>query len=325
MEYRTLGTSDLKLSAIGLGGNVFGPPRLDLQTSIRNIHFAQDQGINFIDTAAIYGQGDSEAFIGAAIQARREQFIIATKFHLMKLADGESVRQRIRSHCEASLTRLRTDRIDLLQIHFVTPGIPQEEILRALDDLVKEGKVRYLGTCNYSSWRMRDTLHLSTALALEKFVSCQNQYSLLHRHVELETLPFCREFNFGFLPYFPLAGGFLSGKYQPGHPAPEGSRGAKGSPIIRISRTEKNEALLARLSTFAQDHGHSMLELAIAWLLAEPAVTSVIAGTSNLEQIAQNVAAQSWRLSAEQKKQVDAIAAWDGTGENIELDPATFM
>lgn len=325
MEYRTLGTSDLELSAIGLGGNVFGPPRLDLQTSIRNIHFAQDQGINFIDTAAIYGQGDSEAFIGTAIQGRREQFIIATKFHLMKLADGESARQRIRSHCETSLARLRTDRIDLLQIHFVAPGIPQEDILRALDDLVKEGKVRYLGTCNYSSWRMRDTLHLSTTLALENFVSCQNQYSLLHRHVELETLPFCREFNFGFLPYFPLAGGFLSGKYQPGQPAPEGSRGARGSPIIRISRTEKNETLLARLSTFARDHGHSVLELAIAWLLAEPAVTSVIAGTSNLEQIAQNVAAQSWRLSAEEKKQVDALAAWDGTGENIELDPATFM
>ncbi len=325
MEYRTLGTSDLKLSAIGLGGNVFGPPRLDRQTSIRNIHFAQDQGINFIDTAAIYGQGESEAFIGAAIEDRREQFIIATKFHLMKLADGESARQRIRSHCETSLTRLRTDRIDLFQIHFVTPGVPQEEIMRALDDLVKAGKVRYLGSCNYSSWRMRDTLHISTALGLEKFVSCQNQYSLLHRHVELETLPFCRAFKFGFLPYFPLAGGFLSGKYQPGQPAPDNSRGARGSPIIRISRTEKNEALLARLRTFAEDHGHSVLELAIAWLLAEPAVTSVIAGTSNPQQIAQNVAAQSWRLSAEQKKQVDALAAWDGTNTHIELDPATFM
>ncbi len=325
MEYRTLGTSDLKLSAIGLGGNVFGPPRLDRQTSIRNIHFAQDQGINFIDTAAIYGQGESEAFIGAAIQDRREQFIIATKFHLMKLADGESAQQRIRSQCEASLTKLRTDRIDLFQIHFVTPGIPQEDIMRVLDDLVKEGKVRYLGTCNYSSWRMRDTLHISTALGVEKFVSCQNQYSLLHRHAELETLPFCREFNFGFLPYFPLAGGFLSGKYRPGQPAPEDSRGARGSPIIRISRTEKNEALLAELSMFAQDHGHSVLELAIAWLLAEAAVTSVIAGTSNPQQIAQNVTAQSWRLSPDQKKQVDAIAAWDGSGKNIELDPATFM
>ena len=325
MEYRRLGDSDLSLSAIGLGGNVFGPPRLDEKTSVRNIHHAQELGINFIDTAAIYGQGHSESFVGAATHDRRDRFVIATKFHLMKLADGETPRQRIRTHCETSLKKLRTEYIDLLQIHFVTPGIPQEEILRALDELAREGKVRYLGACNYSGWRMRDTLHISEQRNLAQFVSCQNHYNLLRRHVELETLPFCREFNFGFLPYFPLSGGFLSGKYQPGQPAPEGTRGAAGSPVIKNSRTERNEALLDKLTGFAKQRGHTVLELAIAWLLAEPAVTSVIAGTSSQEQIEQNVAAEAWRLSSEEKAEVDAIAAWDGTGEDIELDPASYL
>lgn len=325
MEYRTLGTSDLTISAVGLGGNVFGPPRLDEQTSIKNIHYAQELGVNFIDTAAIYGQGHSETFVGSATHDRRDKFVLATKFHLLKLGAGETPQARIRAHCETSLKKLRTDYIDLLQIHFVTPGIAQQDILQELDKLVEEGKVRYLGACNYSGWRMRDTLHISEQQNLAKFVSCQNHYNLLRRHVELETLPFCQAFNFGFLPYFPLSGGFLSGKYRPGQPAPEGTRGAQGSPIIKNSRTDRNEAVLAKLEAFAKDQGHSVLELAIAWLLSNPIVTSVIAGTSSKEQIAQNVAAESWRLSAEEKTAVDAIAAWDGTGEEIELDPASYM
>jgi aryl-alcohol dehydrogenase-like predicted oxidoreductase len=325
MEYRKLGNSDLNISAIGLGGNVFGPPRLDEAASIRSIHFAQDEGINFIDTAAIYGKGSSETFVGSAIHDRRDKFIIATKFHLLKLADGESAWDRIHSQCETSLTKLRTDYIDLFQIHFATPGIPQQEILLALDDLVKAGKVRYIGTCNYASWRMRDTLQISEAQNLAKFISCQNHYNVLRRHVELETLPFCKEFNFGFLPYFPLSGGFLSGKYQPGEPAPEGTRGAEGSIIINSSRTTRNEALLSELETFAAQRGHSILDLAIAWLLANPLVTSVIAGTSNEQQIAQNIAAEAWRLNPEEKEEIDAIAAWHGTGEDIELDPAAYM
>ena len=200
MEYRTLGQSDLKISEVGLGGNVYGPPRLNEKTSIKNIHFAQDQGINFIDTAAIYGKGSSESFIGSATHDRRDKFIIATKFHLLKLGDGESAWDRIHTHCETSLKKLRTDYIDLLQIHFATPGIPQEEIMLALNDLVTQGKVRYLGACNYAGWRMRDTLDISEKKNLTPFISCQNHYNILRRHVELETLPFCREFGFGFLP-----------------------------------------------------------------------------------------------------------------------------
>lgn len=325
MEYRKLGNSDLHISAIGLGGNVFGPPRLDEAAAIRSIHFAQDQGINFIDTAAIYGKGSSEAFVGSAINDRRDKFIIATKFHLLKLADGDSVWDRINSHCETSLRKLRTDYIDLFQIHFATPGFAQEEILLALDELVKAGKVRYIGACNYASWRMRDALHISEQQNLEKFISCQNHYNVLRRHIELETLPFCQEFNFGLLPYFPLSGGFLTGKYQPGEPAPEGTRGAAGSIIINNSRTSRNEALLTELEIFAKQRGHSILELAIAWLLANPLVTSVIAGTSNEQQIAQNVAAECWHLNPEEKEQIDTIAAWHGTGEDIELDPAAYM
>lgn len=325
MEYRQLGNSALKLSAVGLGGNVFGPPRLDEKTSVKNIHFALDQGVNFIDTAHIYGQTHSETFVGSAIHDRRHRVVIATKFHLLKLAPGESVQDRVQAHCETSLQKLRTDHIDLLQIHFLSPGIPQEEILRALDSLVQAGKVRYLGACNYSSWRLRDTLHISEQHKLAKFVSCQNHYNLLRRHVELETLPFCREFQCGFLPYFPLSGGFLSGKYQPGQPAPEGTRGAAGSPIIKNSRTARNEAVLPKLEAFAKGRGHTVLELAIAWLLAHPEVTSVIAGTSSEQQIAQNLAAETWRLSAAEKAEVDAIAAWDGTGEAIELDPGSYL
>ncbi len=324
MQYRNIGSSDLNVSVVGLGGNVFGAPRLDKATSIANIHHARDLGINFIDTAYFYNKGESEAFVGAALPGIRDDFVIATKFHFFGLKPEQSPEQRIRDHVETSLTRLGIDYIDLLQIHFPDDKVSHEAIMGTLGEVVTAGKVRYIGQCNYASWRHQQANMVARDNHWPEFISAQNQFSLLRRQVEQELLPYCEAFNIGFLPYFPLAGGFLSGKYQPGRAAPAGSRGAADSPVIRTKRTERNEALLADLSAYAGDHGHTVLELAFAWLLAYPQVSSVIAGTMSKQQIDQNVAAGAWQLSAQQKQEVDQIAAWDGSDELVEPTLESF-
>lgn len=318
MEYRNIGRSDLKVSAVGLGGNVFGAPRLDRQASQANISRARELGINFIDTAYLYNNGESEEFVGDALQGRRDEFVIATKFHFFGLDRDESPEARIRNHVETSLRRLKTDRIDLLQIHFPADEIPHDVIMGTLSQMIVTGKVRYIGECNYASWRHLQADEVARENNWAPFVSAQNQFSLLRRQVELELLPFCAEYEVGFLPYFPLAGGFLSGKYRPGEPPPAGSRGAANSPVIRSKRNQRNEEIVARLSAWAGDHGHTVLELAIAWLLAHRQVSSVIAGTMSVQQVEQNAAAAGWKLTPEQKQEVDEIAAWDGTGEGVE-------
>jgi aryl-alcohol dehydrogenase-like predicted oxidoreductase len=227
MEKRQVGRSDLNVSVVGLGGNVFGPPRLDQAATIRNIHRAQDLGINFIDTAAIYGQGNSESYIGNALKDRQSDWIVATKFTLENLGD-ETPAERITRQTEESLKALKRDAIDLLQIHFPRPNVPQELILEVLDKFVAAGKVRFIGACNYSSWRQAEAIHVARAHGLPEFVSSQNHYNLLHRFAELELLRFCSAYDVGFLPYFPLAAGLLTGKYRPGEPAPPGTRGAAG-------------------------------------------------------------------------------------------------
>ena len=317
MEFRQIGKSDLRASVLGLGGNTFGPPRLDLEGSVRNIQRALDLGVNFIDTAVIYGQGMSEPFIGEAIKGRRDEVILATKFHLRE-REGTSVADRIVQHCELSLERLQTDRIDLLQVHFPSPGTPQEEILRPLGDLVASGKVRYLGTSNYSAWRHAEAVQMAHDLGLPELVSTSNHYNLLRRQAELDTLPYCGQRQIGFIPYFPLAGGVLTGKYHPGQPAPEGSRGAVGSPIVTRSRTPENEAIAEALRAYAGGRGHSLLELAIGWLLAHEEVSTVITGTSSPEQVESNVQATEWSLTPEEKAEIDEIAAWDGSDESME-------
>ena len=264
MDYRNIGKSDLRVSVVGLGGNVFGAPRLDEAASRANILRARELGINFIDTASMYNDGQSETFVGAALKGSRNDFVVATKFHFFGLKAGDSVEQSIRQQVDASLQRLQMAHIDLLQIHFPASHVAPEEIMAALNGLIEAGKVRYIGQCNYASWRQLQADEIARQNGWAPFVSAQNQFSLLSRQVEQELLPFCAAYDVEFLPYFPLAGGFLTGKYKPGEAPPASSRGAADSPVIRTKRTQRNEAILAELTTYAADHGHTVLALAFA-------------------------------------------------------------
>ena len=317
MEYRKLGTSDLQVSVIGLGTNNFGNPSriTDHAESARVLHKCLDLGINFIDTADRYGEGQSEVHIGEALlkDGRRKDAIIATKFNLNNL-NGKPVRDRIMESVETSLKKLQTDYIDLYQIHFPVPGLSQEEVLEPLSQLVKDGKVRYIGECNYAGWRHAHADAVSEKKGWPRMVSSQNYYNVFRRQVELELLPFCTEANVGFLPYFPLAGGWLSGKYQPGAAPPQGARRMVG----QLQKDENAHAVLAKLDAFAQERGRTLLDLAFAWLLAHPAVSSVIAGAMNPEQVGANAKAADWRMSVEERDAIDEIAAWDGNGEEVE-------
>lgn len=317
MEKRKVGNSDLDVSVVGLGGNVFGPPRLDQDASNANIHRAQDLGINFIDTAAIYGQGQSETFIGNALKGRRQDWVIATKFTLRDLGDETPV-QRIVRQTNESLQFLQTDYIDLMQIHFPEPSVPPELILETLNAFVKEGKIRYIGECNYASWRHAEAIQVARQNGWPEMVSAQNHYNLVRRHVELEILPFCNNYNVGFIPYFPLGAGVLTGKYRPGEPPPPGTRGAAGSPAVTRARTPHNEVIAETLKTWAGDRGHTLAELAVAWLLSRPMLSSVITGTSSVSQVEANAKSAEWKLTPEEVQEVDEIAKWDGTGEGTE-------
>ena len=318
MDYRQLGTSDLKVSVVGLGGNTFGPPRADQAQATKNINRALELGINFIDTAIGYGEGESERFIGNALKGKREQFVIATKFNLRNRKEGETVHDRVLAQCEESLKKLQTDHIDLYQLHQPDAGVTEEELMEPLAQLVSQGKVRALGESNYGAWRHAVTNAVAERHGWPVMVSSQNHYNILHRHVELEILPYCERFSVGFLPYFPLGGGFLTGKYRPGEAAPPGSRGAEGSGIMAKTRNAKNEAILVKLEGFAGERGHTVLELAFGWLLAHRAVTSVIAGTMTEQQVESNAAAGDWKLTPEEVQQVNQLAAWDGTGESVD-------
>ena len=324
MEHRKLGSSDLEPSVIGIGGYPFGPPLADQAMTTQVLTRAREVGVNYIDTSDIYAQGQSEVQIGVAIEGRRDDFILATKFNLSNLGD-ETPRQRIMRKCDESLTKLKTDHIDLYQIHHVAPEIPAEEILMPLDDLVKAGKIRYVGNCNYSSWRQLEALHMARTNNLSWYVSTQNHYSLVYRHVELEILPFCNAYDTGFIPYFPLAGGFLTGQYRPGQPAPVGTR----SDLIPTSfvnkvRTERTENLLLQLESFSQEHGHPVAELALAWLLSHPEVTTIINGAEKPEYIEANAKAAEWVLTPEERAEVDGITSWwDGTNATVDTTGGT--
>lgn len=319
MKYRKLGNSDLNLSVVGLGGNTFGAPRLDCKTSVACIDRAAELGVNFIDTALIYGGGQSEEYIGKAIKGRRSDWVIATKFHLGGMGEGETVVDRIRAQCEESLKNLGSDYIDLYQIHMPSRTVGAEEILSALSALVHEGKVRWMGECNYASWRHAEALKIGKEHNWPSLVSAQNHYNLLRRDVEFETLPFCDEHNIGFLPYHPLAGGFLTDKYVKGEAAPAGTRGAAGSPIIKRNRTAHKEDIQQSLKTWAHARDRTLGDLAVAWLLACPQVTSIIAGVSSPEHVEQNVRSSGWVLTADEKLEVDEIASWDGSEEKAEI------
>jgi aryl-alcohol dehydrogenase-like predicted oxidoreductase len=308
---RRLGTSDITVSACGLGGNVFGPPRLDAAGTREVLAAALDLGVDLVDTADGYGQGQSERLIGRALGTRRDRMVIATKFNLRQL-DGASVAASVRRSAEGSLRRLGTDRIDLYQLHFPHDGVDAAELVDVLDDLVREGKVRALGICNAGAWRLSEAAHLADARKRATFTTVQDYYHLLARGLEAEVLPYAQRTGIGVLPYHPLAGGFLTGKYRLGAPRPAGTRGAAGSGIVDTMDVPAHHAVLDRLRGVADRLGRPLSELALAWLAGRPAVTSVIAGVSSVQQLRSNVAGCSWQLDPAVVAELDAITAPDG-------------
>jgi aryl-alcohol dehydrogenase-like predicted oxidoreductase len=310
MQYRRLGNAGVKVSLVGLGCNNFGRAVADVQQSARVVHRALDLGVNFIDTADVYGQGLSEEHLGAALQGRRAAVVLATKVG-MTMGSGPNERGSSRHHImagvEASLRRLKMDYIDLYQIHRWDAETPVEETMRALDDLVHQGKVRYIGCSNYTAWQLVWSLWTSDRRGWTPFVSVQPEYSLLYRGTETELLPACQAFGIGVIPFFPLAGGLLTGKYREGEPAPAGTRGANAERFSRFT-TSRNFAIVRRLETWARERGHTLTELAIAWLAARPMVATVITGATKPEQVEANVKAVEWSLTPAEVEEVATLA-----------------
>ena len=312
MQQRNLGPSGLQVSVVGLGCNNFGG-RIDLEASRAVVHKALDVGITLFDTADIYGNaGGSETTLGQILGDRRKDIVLATKFGMpmdqdRKLMGGS--RRYIMSAVEASLKRLKTDWIDLYQLHQPDPRTPIEETLRALDDLVHQGKVRYVGCSNLPAWQVVDALWTSRHNGLASFISCQDEYSLVVRQNETSLIPAMQANGLGLLPYFPLACGLLTGKYKRNAAPPAGTRLANMQQRADQYLTEENFGIVEKLTDFAEKRGHSILELAFSWLAAKPTVASVIAGATKPEQIVQNVTAASWALTPDEIAEVDAISA----------------
>jgi aryl-alcohol dehydrogenase-like predicted oxidoreductase len=312
MEIRNLGQSGLRVSTIGLGCNNFGG-RIDLEATRAVIHKAIDLGITLLDTADTYGErGGSETLMGRVLGDHRKDIVLATKFG--NPMDDAGVKQGgsrryIMTAVEDSLRRLRTDWIDLYQIHSFDPLTPIEETLRALDDLVRQGKVRYIGCSNFPAWRVTEARWTAQMRGLNKFVSCQDEYSLVFRAPEAELMPAARAAGMGMLPYFPLASGLLTGKYRRNAPMPTGTRLAATQRLADRYLTERNWVIAEKLADFVEARGKTMLELAFSWLLSRDPVTSVIAGATKPEQLEQNVKAGTWKLTAEELAEIDRITA----------------
>jgi aryl-alcohol dehydrogenase-like predicted oxidoreductase len=300
MHYRQLGRSGLTVSAVGLGGNNFGRV-CDLDATRAVVDTALSSGVTLIDTADRYGNGASEELLGEVLLGRRDEVVLATKFGL-DLQDGnldaKGSRRYVSQAVEASLRRLQTDYIDLYQYHQPDGITPMEETLAALDDLVREGKVRYIGSSNLQAWQIADAEWTARTSGRTRFISAQNHYNLIDRGIEEEVLPACESYGVGILPYFPLAKGLLTGKYHSGRPAPVGSRLEKRSEEL----TEARFAVVERLEKLAAELGRSVLELAICGLLAQPVVSSVIAGATTPEQVRMNAACGDWVMSPEERK-----------------------
>jgi aryl-alcohol dehydrogenase-like predicted oxidoreductase len=310
MQIRNLGGSGLRVSAVGLGCNNFGQ-RTDLETSRKVIHRAIDLGVTLFDTADIYaGRGGSETVLGQVLGDRRKDIVLATKYSKPMSDDGRkqgASRRYILSAVEASLTRLKTDYIDLYQQHDFDASTPIEETLRALDDLIRQGKVRYIGHSNFPAWRIAEAELTARGINVNPFISCQDEYSLVVRDIEKDLLPAAQAYNLGLLPFFPLASGLLTGKYKRGAEAPADTRFSKSPQLRDRYVTPRNEDIVEKLEAFAKARGHSMLELAFSWLASRPQVSSVIAGATRVEQIEQNVKAIGWQLSAEDLAEIDRI------------------
>ena len=313
MEKKILGNSDIHVSAIGVGCMNFGL-MCDQDTTNDIVAAALDAGVNFFDTADIYGgtHGKSEAMLGQAIGARRPDIVIATKFGAKRGGGGGAAerggsRDYIMQAIESSLDLLGTDYIDLYQHHFPDNETPQEETLRALNELVQQGKVRQIGCSNYSGTQLSEACELSKDLQLTGYATAQNRYSLLFRNIEADLVPVASQQGIGVLPYFPLESGLLTGKYQRDQKPPQDSRFGKwgGGGIFA---TDERYAIVEKLAAYGEEINRSVLEIAIGWLAAQPFVPSVIAGVTRPEQIRQNVAAANWKPSAEDMTEIARIA-----------------
>jgi aryl-alcohol dehydrogenase-like predicted oxidoreductase len=313
METRKIGSLDVSL--VGLGCNNFGM-RIDEAGTKAVVDACFDEGINFFDTADVYGgRGKSEEFLGKALGSRRDEVLIATKFGSPMSDDGQSqggTKRWITQAAEGSLQRLGTDRIDLYQLHGPDTSTPQEETLTALDALVKAGKVREIGCSNFGSTLMDEAEAISKDKGAARYVSVQNNYSLLERGVEKKVLQACDRYGIGFLPYFPLASGLLTGKYASKDDRPEGTRitlMAQAMPErAEQALSDENFAIIGKLRAFADEHGHTLLELAMSWLAAKSAVSSVIAGATKPEQVKANAASVNWKMTADEVAQIDELA-----------------
>lgn len=304
METRKIGS--LNASVVGLGCNNFGW-KIDEAQTRQVVDAALEVGVTFFDTADIYGGTKSEEFLGRVLQGHRDQVVLASKFGI-KIDDarpGGAKPDYIRQAVEDSLRRLQTDHLDLYQIHRSDDATPIAETLGALNELVQAGKVREIGCSNFSAAQLREAE--AAAQGGARFVSVQNEYSLLKREPEADVLPVCEELSIGFLPYFPLASGLLSGKYRTGQPLPEGTRIQAGGGGFAGLLTESNLALVERLIAFSEQRSHTILDLAFSWLLRQPAVSSVIAGATSPAQVKANAQAAGWQMTPEDFVEIDAI------------------
>jgi aryl-alcohol dehydrogenase-like predicted oxidoreductase len=317
MEQRSIGRSGLRVSLVGLGCNNLGQ-RIDFAASQAVVHKALDLGITLFDTADTYriATAGSEEYLGQILGARRKDIVLATKFGNPMDTEGTlrgASRRYIMSAVEASLQRLGTDWIDLLQVHRPDPLTPIEETLRALDDLVRHGKVRYIGCSNFAPWQVVEALWTSRQCGLAPFVSCQDEYSLLMRRPEQEKIPMMQAYGVGLLPYYPLASGLLTGKYRRNAPLPSDAR-----LVVHVGRyksrfiNDTNWPIVEKLEDFATQHGHTLLELAFSWLAAQPVVSSIIAGATKAEQLEANVRAAGWVLNSQDLQEIDGITKRGG-------------
>ncbi len=307
MEMRRVGT--IEVSVAGLGCNNFGM-RIDEAASKHVVDAALEVGVNHFDTADIYGQGKSEEFLGRALGSRRDEAVITSKVG-MAVPDGEhgGSESYIHRHCDESLARLGTDRIDLYLLHQPDPETPIAETLSAFAKLVADGKVLEIGCSNFSGQQLEEAEKVAGQLGVPRFLNAQNDYSLLNRSVEADVLPVCERFDVSFMPYFPLASGMLTGKYRRNEEHPEGSRLAAWGNRAGAFASEERFDVVERLDAYAHDHGHTLLELALSWLAGAPAIGSVIAGATSPEQVRANAAATTaWKLTDGERAEVDALA-----------------
>ena len=315
MKQRQLGKTALNVSAVGLGCNNFGL-RIDSDASRSVIHKALDLGITFFDTADVYGhRGGSETCLGQCLGARRKDIVLASKFGNAMDEAGTlkgASRRYIMSAVEASLKRLKTDWIDIYQLHHYDPATPLEETLHALDDLIKQGKIRYAGVSAIPAWRLVDMQWTARLHGYHALTTCEVEYSLVARGPERELIPAMTAHSMGLLPYYPLASGFLTGKYRRNAPKPEGARLTKGKRYEEMFMTDANWSRVEQLEAFCKQRGRTLLELAFSWLAAQPVVACVIAGATQPEQLESNVKAADWELTPDELSQVDQITghAW---------------